>query len=200
MFGGTFDPPHFGHLISAEVLAEKLSLSRVIFIPSGRPPHKVHKQISPVECRVDMLRLAIRGNDLFGIDECEIGKLGPCYSIETVGYFRQTYPQAKLYWLIGADSLAELPLWYQFDKLIEKVEIISSCRGGFGTDKVLSELEGQVTRGQYDKLAKNLVKTPMIEISASNIRERVREGKSIRYMLPEAVAEYIAEKGLYICK
>ncbi len=198
LFGGTFDPLHIGHLISAEVLADELGLDRVIFIPSGRPPHKPDKVITSSEHRYNMLELGIKDNSKFEIDKFELDKAEPCYTINTVKYFLRKYAEHKLYWLIGSDSLAELPSWYCFDELIELIDIISAYRGGFERERVLAELRESVNERQYEKLSQGLIRTPMIEISASEIRKRVKNGISIKYFVPESIEEYIIQNGLYL--
>ena len=197
LFGGTFDPPHLGHLISVQVLAEKLNLDKVVFIPAGQPPHKPDKIISAAKHRYNMLKLVIEGNSKFEVDEFELDKTEPCYTINTVRYFLEKYTGEKMYWLIGADSLAELPSWHRFDELIELIEIVSAYRGGFERHRVLDELRAKTSKIQFDKLAKGLTRTPMIEISASEIRRRVKLGMSIRYFVSYDVETYIMENGLY---
>ncbi len=197
LFGGTFDPPHLGHLISAEVLADALSLDQVIFIPSGNPPHKKDLTITSGEKRMAMLRLAIADNPRFVISDWELQQKVATYTINTVLYFQKTHPTARLYWLIGADSLHDLPNWYEFEKLIESVDIVTAYRGGLEIEKILSGLKNRLTNVQFEKLRKNLIKTPMIEIAAHELREKVRNGLTIRYLVPSAVEYYIRQEGLY---
>jgi len=197
LFGGTFDPPHIGHLISAEAIADVLALERVIFVPASQPPHKLGLAISSAEHRYNMLNLAIEDNPKFEIDRFELSQNEPCYTINTVRHFLERYSENKLYWLIGADSLAELPSWYQFDELVELIDIITAWRGGFENQRVLAELKEKTGNRQYEKLAKGLIRTPMIGVSASEIRQRVKQGKSIKYFVPSNVEDYIVRNGLY---
>ncbi len=197
LFGGTFDPPHIGHMISAESLAESLSLDGVIFVPSGCPPHKFERVISSAEDRCKMLELAISGNSLFTIDRFEVEKEGPCYTIDTVKYFRNRYADDELFLLIGADSLADFPNWYHFEELVELIEIVSAYRGGIERQRVLDELRAKTNEAQFEKLSRGFIRTPMIEISASEIRCRVKEGKSVRYFVMPDVEKYIIEHRLY---
>ncbi len=198
LFGGTFDPPHIGHLISAQSIADTLALDEVIFIPASQPPHKLGLSISSAEHRYNMLALAIEDNPKFSIDHVELNKAEPCYTINTVRYFLERYREDKLYWLIGADSLAELPSWYRFEELIELIDIVAAWRGGFENRRVLSELKEKVDGQQYEKLSNGLIRTPMIEISASEIRQRVKENKSIKYLVPSKVQDYIIRNELYV--
>jgi nicotinate-nucleotide adenylyltransferase len=197
LYGGTFDPPHLGHLVSAQALAEELGLTRVVFVPSGNPPHKQDHPISSAEHRIAMLRLALEGNPAFQINEWELRQAAPTYTINSVLHYQAEFPSARLFWLIGLDSLRDLPSWYRFDQLIETVEIATAYRGGLEVDRVLAGLRERLTPGQFDKLHARLVRTPMIEICAHDIRRRVREGHSIRYLVPGPIEEYIRREGLY---
>lgn len=197
LFGGTFDPVHIGHLISAEFLAERLYLDRVIFIPARIPPHKSNLRITSAEDRVNMLRLATADNPIFWISTYELEKEGPSYTIDTVKYFKSRSSEDEFILLIGADSLSELPDWHRFQELVELIEIKAAYRGGFDPQGVLGRLRMRVSDDVFCKLKDSLVPTPTIEISASQIRQRVRSGLSIKYMVREAVEEYIYRKGLY---
>ena len=198
LYGGTFDPPHWGHLISAQVIAETLTLSKVIFLPAGHPPHKMNHPITPATHRIEMVRLAIAENPRFELCDWETQQNGPNYTIQTVRYFRsQVKPEDELYWIIGADSLADLPTWYEFDSLIETVSIVTAWRGGVEIDRTLNELQQKLSPDQYEKLRKNLVRTPRIEIAARDLRARVQQGLGLRYFVPPAVEEYIDREGLY---
>ncbi len=197
LFGGTFDPPHLGHLISAQAVAEALSLDQVIFIPSGNPPHKKDRGITPGEKRMDMLRLAIADNPRFQLSDWELRQTAATYTIHTVRYFQQTYPTGRLCWLVGADSLHDLPNWFEFEHLIDIVDIVTACRGGLDIEQILSNLKDRLSKTRFDKLRGSLVKTPGIEIAAHVIREKVRAKESIRYLVPPAVEQYIRQEGLY---
>lgn len=197
LYGGTFDPPHLGHLVSAQALADELGLDQVIFIPSGSPPHKMDHAISPAEHRLQMLHRAAADNPRFQIDEWELRQAAPTYTYNTVLHFKARYPDAVLYWLIGLDSLRDLPSWHRFDELIEIITIATAWRGGLEIEPILADLRRQLTAAQFDKLHRNIVRTPQIEIAAHDLRRRVRENRSLRYLVPAAVEAYIREKGLY---
>jgi nicotinate-nucleotide adenylyltransferase len=197
LYGGTFDPPHLGHLISAQSIADQLALDKVIFIPAGRPPHKLHQTISPAEHRLKMVELAIADNPQFAVSNWELSSTGPAYTILTIEHFLSAYPNDSFFWIIGADSLADLPTWREFRRLIETVNIVTAWRGGIDIEAVLMTLAQTLEPAHFEKLKKNLVRTPMIELSAREIREKVRQGRSIRYSVPEAVERYIIKEGLY---
>ena len=200
LLGGTFDPPHLGHLILAQSLINADRLDRVIFVPSGQPPHKSVSEISKGNHRFRMVELAIENNSSFEISDLELNKQEPCYTIDTVGYFynENEFSADKLFWIIGADSLGELPTWFKFEELIENVDILTAYRGGLDIDNILAKLSEEVSRPAFEKLKNGIVRTPMIEISSSDIRKSVAEGKDIRFLVPDAVREYIEREGLYL--
>jgi len=148
LYGGTFDPPHLGHLISAQAMAELLSLHRVIFLPAGQPPHKLCRPISTGQHRLAMLQLALADNPLFQIDDWELSVDGPAYTINTIRYFQAILPGRTLYWFIGADSLADLPTWYRFEELIDAVEIVTAWRGGLDIERELADLHTKLEQRQ----------------------------------------------------
>jgi nicotinate-nucleotide adenylyltransferase len=197
LYGGTFDPPHLGHLISAQTVAEAIGLDRVIFLPVGQPPHKRNHPISPADRRVEMVSLAIAENPIFELSDWEIRQDGPGYTIHTIRHFQQEMAEDELYWIIGADSLADLPTWFEFESLIESTNIVTAWRGGIDLEQVLATLKGQLKPAHFEKLRKNIVRTPMIEIAARDLRTRVRQGQSLRYFVPAAVEAYIDKEGLY---
>ncbi len=198
LFGGTFDPPHMGHLIIAGSIMQKLDLARVIFIPTGLAPHKLRQPSTPAKHRLKMLELALADNSAFEISDHDIKRDGPCFSIDTIKDFQLTLPNDDLFWLIGADSLGDLPTWYEFEELICRLDVVSAWRGGVEIDKILDRLSSHVEPKLFEKLKNGIVRTPMIEISATEIREMVSRKEDIRYLVPEAVRRYIAEEGLYV--
>lgn len=197
LFGGSFDPVHNGHLIIARAAAEAVGVGRVVLIPSPHPPHKPDRELAPGPDRLEMCRRAVAGDPQFSVSDWELGQPGPSYTWRTVRHFRQVCPAGtEICWLIGADSLVELGTWYRVGELVELCTIVSAGRPGFETPD-LSVLEGPLTRAQIERLRRQIVATPLIEISATDIRARVRAGRSIRYLVPDAVAAHIAERGLY---
>jgi len=188
LFGGTFDPIHIGHLIIAEWIYEELQLEKIIFIPAGDPPHKQSKYISSVKHRLEMVRLAIEDNSKFDISEFEAEKIGKSYSVETLKEFSEVYKsQATLFWIIGSDSLIDLPNWFQPDKIYELSTVVVYPRMDFEVEKASRHLREKSL----------IVAAPQIEISSTEIRNRVSNGPTIRYLVPSKVEEYICTNGLY---
>lgn len=197
LFGGTFDPIHIGHLISARAVAERLGLDQLILIPSAKPPHKHAEVVAEAADRLEMVRLAIADEQAFELSDCEIRRAGPSYTIETVRHFRDRLgTEVELYWIIGADSLAELSIWRRITELAELCQIVTACRCGFESPD-LSPLTGLLDPQQIKRLEAGLLSTPLIDISATQIRRRVSERLSIRWLVPPAVAKYIEQHGLY---
>lgn len=197
LYGGTFDPIHHGHLISARSLAEQLDLERVYLIPAARPPHKPNIVMSPVEDRLDMARRAVAGDSLFEVSDIEARREGPSYTIETVERAREAFGRdADLFWFIGGDSLPELPGWHRVRELASQVTIVTATRPGWRhpTAQALAKAVGDDAARE---LLANCVATPSIGISATEIRQRRAAGRSVRYLTPLAVVEYIEARGLY---
>jgi len=197
LFGGSFNPVHAGHLIASRAVAEHLRLDKLYLVPAAVPPHKVPKNLADATHRLEMLRLATRGESLFEVSDLEINRPGPSYTIVTVEEFRRRLGgSAELFWIIGADSLAELANWYQAERLVDTCRIVTAARPGWDRPD-LSALAGRLRPEQIERLKADVLATPRIDISASEIRRRVAAGLSVRYLVPDAVAEYIAAHGLY---
>lgn len=197
LYGGSFDPIHFGHLISARSLAEQLSLNRVVLIPAMLPPHKQTSELTDARHRLEMARLAVQGDPLFEVSDAELHRAGPSYTFDTVTQFRQQLgPQVELFWFIGADSLPELPSWYRVAELVKVVRIVTAARPGW-TRPDPAQLNVAIGSASARQLLEDCLETPRIDISATEIRARVRSGLSIRYLVPERVASYIASQRLY---
>jgi len=197
LFGGSFNPVHVGHLIVARSLAERLGLEKVFLIPAAAPPHKPAGALAPASDRLEMVRLAVRGEPLFEPSDCELRRPGPSYTIHTVEEFQRILPRGtEIYWIIGADTLPDLVNWYEAERLVDLCTIVTAWRPGW--ERIDFDLLGKrFTPAQIEKLKKGVVHTPCIEISSTDIRRRLAEGRSIRYLVPEAVAEYIYRRGLY---
>jgi len=188
ILGGTFDPVHNGHLIAAQSLLEKLNLSRILFLVSANPPHKNFGELSPWTDRRRMVSLAIQDNERFQVSDLEQERSGPSYTFETMEILRSQHGQRyHLHFIMGADSILDIFTWRQPEKLLDSGMLVIVPRPGFD----LSGLEKRVT----DRIT--IVQTPLVEISSSDIRSRVRQGRSIRYLVPPAVETYIRENGLY---
>ncbi len=196
LFGGSFNPIHNGHLIVARAVAERLGVSRLVFVPSPSPPHKTGTMLAEASDRLAMVRLAIAGEPLFDCSDVETRRSGPSYTILTVEDFRTTRADRDLFWLIGADSLAELHSWHRVADLVDACRIVTAARPGFEVPD-LSGLDRVLQPEQVRRLEADILPTPRIDISATEIRRRVREGRSIRYLVPEPVADYIARHELY---
>lgn len=199
LFGGSFNPIHFGHLITAQAAAEQLGLDRLIFVPSAQPPHKpATGQLAPAEHRLQMVRLAVEGTPLFDASDVELKRSGPSYTIDTIAEFRRELGlDVLLHLLIGADSLADLCLWHRAGELVDACRIITMARTGWPVDRVLPRLAEKLSEEQVARLAGGVLTTPIIEISATQIRHRIGAGKGVRFMLPGVVLHYIDQHGLY---
>jgi nicotinate-nucleotide adenylyltransferase len=192
LFGGTFDPVHLGHLILAEQCREQGRLDQVWFLPSAHPPHKPEVHLTRFDQRVEMLQLAIAGHDAFRIEEIEKELPGPGYTVKTVAALRQRHPNDDFFLLVGGDSLKDLPGWREPERLAELVGLLVLPRPGFATPT-----EEQLRR-TLPKIRLTVVpEPPLVSIASHDLRDRVRDGRSIRYLVPRAVEVYIREKGLY---
>jgi nicotinate-nucleotide adenylyltransferase len=193
VIGGTFDPIHTGHLIIAEEARTRLGLSRVAFVPAGQPPHKLAHEITGPEHRFEMTRLAIADNEHFCVSCVDLDREGPCYTVDTVGLLQDAWGRdAEIHFLIGADSLADLPTWREPERLLRMCRLVAVTRPGHEVD--LQALEQQLPG--VSSLVE-MLDTPTLDISSTEIRRRAHEGLSTRYLVPDAVARYIVEHGLY---
>lgn len=197
LYGGSFDPVHFGHLISARSIAEHLRLDRMILLISPRPPHKTGIKQTDALHRLEMARLAVEGEPLFEVSDAELSRDGPSYTIDTIEAFRREVgPEAQLFWIIGADSLPELPTWRRVPDLVRAACIVTATRPGFVPPSI-EFLASAVGREHAEALLDQCCPTPAIDISSTEIRRRVSRGLSIRFLVPDAVASHIHRHGLY---
>lgn len=197
LYGGSFDPIHHGHLIVARSVAEQLRLDRIYLLPSSRPPHKKSTALAGAAHRAAMVELAVGGEPLFALSDFDLTRDGPSYTIDTIGHFReQLGSKAELFWLIGGDWLGDLPTWHRAKELVDACTIVTAVRPGWsGFGRVtLVEKWGEARAA---KLEAGILETPLIDISSTDIRRRVQVGLSIRYFVPEPVAQYIEAQGLY---
>jgi nicotinate-nucleotide adenylyltransferase len=193
ILGGTFDPIHIGHLILAEEACDQLGLSVVYVVPAGDPPHKQDRRLAPIEDRLVMIERAIRDNPALRASRVDVDRPGPHYTIDTVRIVQEHLPpEGELYFLMGYDSLAELPGWYRPAELVAACHLVALTRYNVPLD--WSRLEASLP-GIQERVT--LLDMPEIEISSHQIRQRVRSGRSIRYLVPEAVRQHIVERGLY---
>lgn len=205
IYGGTFDPVHHGHLIAARAVAEHFGFERVTLMPAHIPPHKCRPgndspSISSPAQRLEMLRLAVQGDELFEVSELEIARPGPSYTYRTLQELQRLHGgQAELYWIVGADMLADLPNWYHAAEVVEMANIVTAARPPYSDalEPVFAQLERSFTPSQVLRLRELVVTTPRIEISATDIRARAEAGRPLEYLTPTAVISYIQSHGLY---
>lgn len=197
LFGGSFDPIHHGHLIVARHVAETLGIPQVILLPGASPPHKQGQPLAPAADRLAMCRLATAGEPGLAVSDWEAGRPGPNYTLDTVAHFRDRLgPQAALHWLIGMDSLHELGTWHRARELVDACTIVTAARPGFALPAAAA-LAAWFAPPQVEKLLRHVIAGPQIDIAGREIRARVRAGRSLRYLVPDAVQEYIVRRGLY---
>jgi nicotinate-nucleotide adenylyltransferase len=193
VLGGTFDPIHIGHLVSAEEVRVKLGLECVVFVPAGLPPHKLDHVMSPVEHRLAMVELAIASNPHFAVSRVDVDRFGPCYTVDTIELLRDEWgADVEIYFIMGSDSLLDILTWHNPRRLIRLCRLAVVSRPGYQVD--LDELDallpGVASRVQ-------MLNAPELAISSTDIQRRVREGLSIKYQVPEAVEAYIYQHKLY---
>jgi nicotinate-nucleotide adenylyltransferase len=196
IFGGTFDPVHYGHLLLAECCREQCKLDAVWFLPAAVPPHKKDWKLSPAEDRVAMLELAVAGHLAFEVCKYEIGRGGVNYTFETLEHFAQEDAGRELFFLLGADMLRDLPRWREPSRIIELALPVAVRRPGAG-ELDFAALSACASPERIEQIRAHQVEMPKIGISGSEIRRRSAEGLSIRYRTPRAVEKYIETKGLY---
>lgn len=193
VMGGTFDPIHYGHLVAAEGARHHFGLERVIFVPAARPPHKQGREISNPVHRLNMAVLATKSNINFEVSDVEIRRKGPSYTIDTVEYFRR-FHGCSIYFITGADAVLEILTWHQVHDLLAMSSFIAATRPGYPLKNLAGSLKGLPT--EFIKKI-TLMEVPALAISSTDIRERVRKGMPIKYLLPEKVEAYINSRGLY---
>lgn len=196
LFGGTFDPIHYGHLLLAECCREQCRLDEVWFLPTATPPHKQDQQPTAAEHRVAMLELATAGNPAFSVCRHEIERGGVNYSVDTLAHFHAEDPARELFFLLGADMLFDLPKWREASRVCELAVPVAVARPGVGPID-FGCLKDIVTADRLDLIRRHQVEIPQIDLSASDIRQRVSVGHGIRYRVPLAVEKYIETHGLY---
>ncbi|MDD5198493.1 MAG: nicotinate-nucleotide adenylyltransferase [Terrimicrobiaceae bacterium] len=179
LFGGSFDPIHIGHLILAREAREQLGLDRVIFIPAAISPHKLEREPAPAKTRLEIVSAAISGEPGFEVDDCEIRRAAPSFAIDTVRWMRERHRGDEFFYLVGEDNLAKLPTWREFEKLRRLVQFVVLDRDVGGTI------------GEFARVCRQ------VDVSSTEVRNRVARGESIRYLLPEQACEVIQRNGLY---
>ena len=183
ILGGTFNPVHIGHLILAEEAREKLGLGKIIFVPANLPPHKDNGDIADAGKRLEMLKLAVKGNKHFGVSDIEIKRQGRSYTIDTIREFKKKYPSEELYFIIGSDLLKYLDAWKDLNEINKMVKFVAATRPGYPLESIPSYIE--------------TLKIRAVDVSGFEVRECIKENKSFRYLVPEAVFNFINKKKLY---
>jgi nicotinate-nucleotide adenylyltransferase len=193
IFGGTFDPIHQGHMIIAEQVMTELGLARVVFVPGGIPPHKEASSVRASALdRLAMVEAAVEGNEGFTVDRVEIDAGRPMHSVETVGILTERSPGDDWFFITGADEVSNLLAWKDPDRLLEQVVMVAATRPGYDLSR-LDHLEAALRN--FDRIFP--VECTRVDISATTIRRRMLQSKSIRYLVPEGVREIIEHRKLY---
>lgn len=190
IMGGTFDPIHNGHLIIAETVSNLYNMDKVLFIPSGNPPHKQNLKITEKEDRYKMVKYAIEGNEKFSISRIELDRKGKTYTIDTVKELNEIYPEYEKFFIMGEDAFRELKTWKDYEKIFSYTNILIVTRSFNMTMDI---------HNGFDEFCRKIyvTKTPFIEISSTHIREKVEKNQSIRYLVPKEVEDYIKRKKMY---
>jgi len=196
IFGGSFDPVHVGHLILAERVRSERGLDEVLFVPAPRPPHKSGRALTEARHRMRMVELAIEGNPAFKALSLEMERKGPSYTLMTVRQLRRDRG-GELYLVLGGDSLHDIQTWWRAEELVREVDIIAFDRPGRTVEEALTRLKGVFGEAWAERVRALKVDAPLLDISATRIRRRIGEGKSVRYLVPDPVRRYISDSGLY---
>jgi nicotinate-nucleotide adenylyltransferase len=193
IFGGTFDPIHQGHMVIAEQVMGELGLARVVFVPAGIPPHKEASSVrASAEDRFAMVEVAVQGNERFYVDRVEVDAGRPMHSVETVQLLKEGAPDGEWFFITGADEVSNLLAWKDPDRLLEEVVMVAATRPGYDLSR-LDHLEASLRN--FDRIFP--VECTRVDISATGIRRRILQGKSVRYLVPEGVYQIIRDRRLY---
>jgi nicotinate-nucleotide adenylyltransferase len=182
ILGGTFDPIHIGHLIAASSVYEALNLDTVVFIPAGDPWQKRDRDLSSGQQRLEMVKLAIAGNDRFQASDIEIARSGATYAIDTVREWKKLNPEDEIFWIVGSDALSGIPSWHEWESFVSEVKIVAVNR------------IGQNDPVPFDFVS---VEMPEVRISATELRDRFTNKLDTQYLVPQKVSQYISDPGLY---
>ncbi|MDI6869912.1 MAG: nicotinate-nucleotide adenylyltransferase [Bacillota bacterium] len=195
IMGGTFDPIHYGHLVTAEAVRTEFDLDQVVFVPSGLPPHKDPATITPPQHRYLMAVLATLTNPHFEVSRVDIDRPGVTYTVDTLADLRREYgPEVEFYFITGADALAEIFSWKNAEELVRECTFVGATRPGFTLEHLSPEVEEFYHR---NAASFRFIEVPALAISSTDLRRRIREGRSLRYLTPEEVVFYIKKNGLY---
>ncbi|AKE39700.1 nicotinate-nucleotide adenylyltransferase [Corynebacterium camporealensis] len=189
IMGGTFDPIHNGHLVAASEVAHRFDLETVVFVPTGQPWHKEGKQVTEAEHRYLMTVVATASNPRFTVSRVDIDRQGPTYTIDTLRDIRNFYPDAELYFITGADSVASIMSWNSWEEMLEMAKFVGVTRPGYvlSTDMLPEEAQKEI----------ELIEIPAMAISSTDCRARANAGEPVWYLVPDGVVQYIAKNNLY---
>lgn len=194
IFGGTFDPIHNGHLHVAYEALYNLGLDEIIFIPSGNPPHKTNKEITDGKIRYDLVKKVIKNEKRFKVSDYEINKKGLSYTYETLEFFKEQEPDTQWYFITGADCLMDIYAWKNIDRIFNSCKFVVFNRSGYIKEAILKQKKLVETKLNKEIL---LLDIPILEISSTTIRSKLREGKSISYLVPESLSKILEEMNIY---
>jgi nicotinate-nucleotide adenylyltransferase len=195
IFGGAFNPPHIGHLVCAQEALVQLELDRVVFVPVGEAPHREIEGDPGAEARLEMVELAVAGDERFATSRMELDREGPSYTSDTLAQLHEESPDDELFLILGGDQAAALASWHEPEKVLERATVAVFERASWGRNAIVIKI-GRLAGARNVRY----LDMPMIQVSSSGIRRRVREGAPIRYLIPDNVASYIEEKALYGAK
>ena len=194
IFGGTFDPIHIGHVHIAYEALYNLHLDKVLFMPAGNPPNKSDKKITDAQIRYDLVKKAVEAEAYFEVSDYEINKKDKSYTYETVEFFSKIEPNIDWYFLIGVDSLMDLGNWKSLDRILNSCKIIAYNRAGYTIEEVLKQIEYIKQKFNKDIIFLNM---PIIDISSTSIRDSIKEGRNVDYLLPRGVEGIIHKFQIY---
>jgi nicotinate-nucleotide adenylyltransferase len=199
VMGGTFDPIHYGHLVTAEEACMQFRLDQVLFVPSGYPPHKEERKNLDPEYRYLMAVIATAADSRFKVSKLEIERPGPSYTIDTIKQLHDVYGKnTQIYFITGADAILEILTWKEPEKVLKEAVFIAATRPGYDLDKLEQSLpEAEKLRHATDPRV-HVMEIPALAISSTDIRRRVKEGRPIRYLVPDGVCEFIEKNGFYL--
>ena len=199
IFGGTFDPIHNGHLIVAQYAAKHIGAMWVVFVPARRSPHKRLCPMASGDDRLAMIRLAIAGRGNFVVSDCELLRAEPSYTIDTLRCLRHDYgDDAEFYLLAGADGLKDMPQWHMIEELLDECNVCLMARPGYEMPDI-HEYACVFGDERIEKLGRNILKNPLVDISGTQIRQKLRDGEDVSGFVPEKVLDYILSHRLYRC-
>lgn len=195
IFGGTFDPIHNGHLLMASLAVEEFKLDHMIFLPSGNPPHKDDDKVTDDDMRARLVESSIEGDPRFSMSTYEYDIIGKSYTVDTINYFLEKYPDCEFFFLMGGDSLRSFKSWYRSEEITDKVSLIVADR--LSDEKIPIEKIAQELKAKKPIYILNM---PLIELSSTEIRKRIGKKQSVKYMLAEKTLDIILTQGLYLNK